>query len=267
MRILKPAQIRPHVRIANYHPVSPGDHWINRRIPDIEFILIVAGEYDYIVEDQRWLLSEGDVLFIEPGVLHTKRTRPGTGYGRMSAIHLELVPDASWASGDYRLTPAPEVVTKVNDFNYLHTRFRRLAEVYAGYLPYRDELVSAIAQEIVIILAGHWQSTVRDVVSPRMQEMIAFIREHLHRPLSRHELAVQFHISPAYVNMLFKRELGTTPSALINRERVMAAYQLMYEQGISVNEVAYLVGYQDPFYFSRIFKHIMGIAPSKIASS
>ena len=72
-------------------------------------------------------------------------------------------------------------------------------------------------------------------------------------------------VTPAYVNMIFKRELGTTPSALINRERMIVAHHLIRNQGLLVQEAAHRVGFEDPFYFSRVFTRIMGIQPSEIA--
>ena len=265
MKLLTIKEIRPKVRIANYHLVPKGGHWTNRRIPDLEFILVVAGEYEYITEDQRRSVSTGDVLFIEPGVLHTKRIHTNYEHGRLSAIHMELLPDASWLTGEYRLTPTPDVVTRVNDFDYLHARFRKLAEIYADYVPFREERMSTIAHEIMVILAGHWQNLVRDRVSPRMQAMIVYIRENLHRTINRQDLAAQINVTPAYVNMIFKRELAMTPSALINRERMIMAHHLISEQGLLVREAAHRVGFKDPFYFSRVFHRIMGIPPSKVA--
>ena len=169
--------------------------------------------------------------------------------------------------GDYRLIPTPNVVTRVNDCDYLDTRFRKLSEIYTDYVPFRDALMSAIVQEVLIILAGHWQDTIREQMSPRMQAMIAYIRNNLRSTITRQDLATEFHVSPTYVNMLFKRELATTPSALINRERIMMAHKLMNEQGLSVKEAAYQVGFRDAFYFSRVFTRLMGIPPSKIAQS
>jgi AraC-like DNA-binding protein len=204
-------------------------------------------------------------LFIEPGILHTKQICTDYEQGRLSAIHMELLPDASWLTGEYRLTPKPDVVTRVNDFDYLHARFRKLAEIYANYLPFREEQMSTIAHEIMVILAGQWQNQVWDQVSPRMQAIIVYIRENLHRPINRQDLAAQINVTPAYVNMIFKRELNTTPSALINRERMTKAHHLIRNQGLLVQEAAYRVGFNDPFYFSRVFNRIMGIAPSKVA--
>lgn len=267
MRILSIHEIQPIVRIANYIRITPEMTWQNRRIPDLELILVVAGEYEYTTESRRYLLSEGDVLFIEPGVLHSKRMLNGAPHGLLSAIHLEFLPNASWLASDYRLTPHPEVVTRSDDFEYLRGRFRQLAEVYQGYSTYREELTSAIAREIVLLLACRWHPSERNQISPRVQTMIDYIRANLTSPISRLSLAQTFHISPAYVNSLFQRELGITPTALINRERVVSAYNLMFEQGLSVKEAAQAVGFQDQFYFSRVYKRIMGYPPSAVASN
>ncbi len=121
-----------------------------------------------------------------------------------------------------------------------------------------------LPREIILLLAGHWRQTASPDLSPRMQAMILFIRENLQQPLSRQSLAQTFRITPEHVNLLFRKELGMTPSAVINRERVMLAYRLIHEKGHSVKEAAYAVGYADPFYFSRVFKTVFGIPPSHI---
>lgn len=262
MQMLSVGEIQPVVRIANYIQTTPEMNWSNRRIPDLEFILVVDGKYEYSLGEQSWVLGAGDVLFIEPGLLHSKGILAGVPTGILSAIHLELLPKASWLAGDYRLNPHPEVVTQIDNFDYMHNRFHHLAQIYQGYLPFREELTSAIVREILVMLAGYWQPKERAQISPRVEAMIDYIRANLTNPISRHQLAETFHISPAYVNALFQRELGTTPSALINRERVVYGYKLMYEQGLSVKETAQAVGFQDQFYFSRVFKQIMGYAPS-----
>ena len=146
----------------------------------------------------------------------------------------------------------------------MHERFRRNAAIFRSYLPHRELLLAAIAQEILLLLLGHWQQPTTVTLSARMEEMIAFIRANLQQPLSRTVLAAAFGLTPEHVNLLFRRELGITPSTVINRERVMTAYRLIHEDGHSVKEAAYAVGYQDPFYFSRIFKQILGIPPSQV---
>lgn len=264
MHYLTPAEIEPVVRIANYHAVLPLQNWSQRTIPDLQLILIIAGHFEYVEGDHVVAIQPGEVVWIEPMRRHTFRHVSSEAAGTISGIHLELMTKGSWAAGDYRLQQVPERVTPVKEMPYLHERFRRIAQVYSSYLPQRDLLTSAIAREILLLLVGHWQQPATAQLSPRMEAMLAFIRTHLQQPLSRQELAVAFGVSPEHINLIFRRELKMTPSAVINRERVMLAYRLIHEQGKSVKEAAYAVGYQDPFYFSRVFKRTLGIPPSQV---
>jgi AraC-like DNA-binding protein len=264
LRRLTLAEIQPVVRIANYHEVLSLQSWPQRTIPDLQLILIMAGEYEYQEGASLIPVQPGQLLWIEPGVRHTFRHVDAKSRGLISSIHLELSATGTWAAGDYRLLQLPERLTVVNDMAYFQERFWRMAQVFGSYLHQRELLTSAIAREIMILLLGHWQQPASTKLSPRMEAMLAYIRGHLQQPLSRQTLASAFGLSPEHINLLFRRELGMTPSAVINRERVMLAYRLIHEQGKSVKEAAYAVGYQDPFYFSRVFKRTLGIPPSQV---
>lgn len=274
MRLLTSADLRPTVRIANYHEVYPDQSWPHRVIPDLQVILIIRGLFLYREEEgerapRELLVHAGELLWIEPARRHTFCHAGGQLHGAdstglIAGFHFECLPRGAWAAGDYRLAQSPEAVTRVADFGYMHERFRRNAAIFRSYLPQRELLMSTIAQEILLLLLGHWQQPATATLSARMEEMIAFIRANLRQPLSRTVLAAAFSLTPEHVNLLFRRELGVTPSTVINRERVMSAYKLIHEEGHSVKEAAYAVGYHDPFYFSRVFKQILGIPPSQV---
>jgi AraC-like DNA-binding protein/quercetin dioxygenase-like cupin family protein len=263
-RRLTLAEIQPVVRIANYHEVMPLQSWPLRIIPDLQLILIIRGSYEYVAADVVTPVQPGQLLWIEPGVRHTFRHVAPTSTGLISGFHFELTSTGAWAAGDYRLLHAPERITPVAEMSYFHDRFRRLAGVFRSYLPQRELLTSTIAREILLLVIGHWQQPATTQLSARMEEMLAFIRLNLQRPLSRQDLATAFGVSPEHINLLFRRELNMTPSSVINRERVMVAYRLLHEEGKSVKEAAYAVGYQDPFYFSRVFTAFFGIPPSQV---
>ncbi len=206
------------------------------------------------------------MLFIEPEIRHRLVLVSSCSEGRLSGMHLEFTPAGRWAAGDYRLALKPARVTHLNDAAYLQGRFQHLAAVYESYQPFREALVSAIAKEIILLLAAYWEGengrTPRP--SPRMETILHYIRQNLTQPLTRQSLAASFNLSAGYVNQLFKVELGMTPTAVINRERGARAYQLIDREGLSVAETALAVGFQDPFYFSRVFKQIYGIPPSRV---
>lgn len=265
MNTLAIPAVQPRVRIANHHIIRPTQHWTDRTLPDLQFILVCKGRFDFMEKGQEPIeVRQEQVLLIEPGKRHTLRAASPAQPGEIAGFHCELAPSGTWLSGDYRLEQTPDRVTGAADFAYLKQRFVRLAEVYSGYTRYRQAQTSAIAREIILILAEQWTRTANIDISARMQQMIQFIRDHIDTPLTRQSLASAFHITPEHVNYLFKKELGMTPSEVINRERVMLAYRLIQEEGCYVKEAAYRAGYTDPYYFSRVFKRYFGTAPSRI---
>jgi AraC-like DNA-binding protein len=268
MMIIKVEDIHARVRIANHHPVAANTVW-ERTIPDPQILCIIEGLFQYQEQNQSALsLSPGDFLFIEPNVRHCFFIEPTAKAGRIAGMHLEFTSAGTWAAGDYRLEMSPRRVTRVEDPLYLQNRLIHLAAVYESYHPLRKELVSAIAAEIILSLSPYWKDSVLRAArpSPRMEMILAYIRENLSTPLTRHSLAETFSLSAGYLNQLFKLEFGMSPSAVINRERVARAYQLINQEGLSVAEAALAVGFQDPFYFSRVFKQIYSIPPSQVAA-
>jgi AraC-like DNA-binding protein len=268
MQLVKIDEVRPRVRIANHHRVGPAELW-ERSIPDLQLISVLCGIFTYAEAEKGAIkLEAGDILFIEPNICHSFTLAPGQEEGWIAGMHFEFIPQGRWAAGDYRLSITPDRITRIEEPGYLQGRFTKMAAFYGSYRPYRQELVDSLAMEIILLLAVHWQNEVLWAAKPsaRMDKMLAYIREQLDRPLTRRDLAREFNLSEGYVNQLFQSELGMTPSAVINRERLACAYQLMERDGLSVAESAFRVGFQDPFYFSRLFKKVYTIPPSGVAS-
>ncbi len=253
------------VSVANYFEVSRGRYWGERQIPDFELILIVAGRFSYETRTAPPLiLTAGDVLLIPPLEWHTIRRLDTPVHAVFSCIHCELMPGARWAAGDYRLSPAPQRVTMTGGDAAIHDLFVRCRTVYEGYDKYRAVLLETILKEIWVRLAGIWSGGHRGECSGRVKGMVAYLRSHLDQNLTRRSLAREFGITPEHVNALFKAQLGVTPTQFISRERMQLAYRYLRDEGLSVKETAARVGFDDPFYFSRVFKRIMNRTPASV---
>ena len=93
---------------------------------------------------------------------------------------------------------------------------------------------------------------------------LAYIRENYQKPLQLSLVADECGITGSYLSRLFKEHLDTTFIDYINRFRLNKAIILLEEKKYSIKEISYIVGYQDPNYFSRIFRRHMGISPSDL---
>jgi transcriptional regulator GlxA family with amidase domain len=96
----------------------------------------------------------------------------------------------------------------------------------------------------------------------RIEETVAYMQQHLDQPLQVATLAAKANFSPSHFFVLFKRRVGSAPIDYFTRLRMERASRLLCETSLSVKEVAGKLGYDDPFYFSRVFKSVNRLAHS-----
>ncbi|WP_436697008.1 helix-turn-helix transcriptional regulator [Lactiplantibacillus pentosus] len=68
-------------------------------------------------------------------------------------------------------------------------------------------------------------------------------------------------VRPIYRELL-RPSKERRPSAYLMKLRLQQARTLLEKGGLSVNAVARTVGYQDPYYFSKLFKRYFGVTPT-----
>lgn len=90
-----------------------------------------------------------------------------------------------------------------------------------------------------------------------------YIEQHFTEPeLSVNKIAEQLHFTPAYLCQVFKKDTGNTINSYLNACRIDHAKTLIAEKNVKLYDVCFLVGYNDPNYFSRQFKKNTGYTPS-----
>lgn len=77
------------------------------------------------------------------------------------------------------------------------------------------------------------------------------------------ELARHVGLSRQHLIFLFKKETGFAPIDYFLRMKMQHAAQLLDLTGLTVKEIGASVGIADPYYFSRLFKRLMGYSPSE----
>ena len=99
-------------------------------------------------------------------------------------------------------------------------------------------------------------------INRKIEQTIAYMTQHLDQPLPVARLAALTNISPSHFFALFKRHTGCAPIDYFIRLRMRRACELLSTTSLSVKEVAAVLGYDDQFYFSRVFKSVNRVAPS-----
>jgi transcriptional regulator GlxA family with amidase domain len=96
----------------------------------------------------------------------------------------------------------------------------------------------------------------------KIERCIAHMFSHLNERVTVAELAGMTDHSSAHFTALFKQKTGYPPINFFIRLRIHQACHLLTVNNFSVREVAATPGYKDPYFFSRQFKLIHGVAPN-----
>lgn len=158
----------------------------------------------------------------------------------------------------------PEYQVKIRDNTYIKTLLKNLLKNY-----YKTGTSAILeSQGIMRILVSFFFSGVTEGQSSRkiaavvrFKKALDYIEEHLTEDITLVRLAEIMHLQPTYFSNLFCRYFSIPPIQYITRKKIEKAQNLLISSEYSVNEIAAKTGYDDVFYFSRLFRKYSGSSP------
>jgi len=155
----------------------------------------------------------------------------------------------------------PVVSTGLNDSLLIQIR-RILDEVRSGSPGYH-QVISGITLQILGLVHALCARTsmVDDEDVLAVEKAKFYFRENLELPLDIKELMRQLPMSYSKFRKLFKEVTGEAPHQYHLNLRLDKARELLSTTNLNVSEVAYNLGFDSVFYFSKLFKNKNGVSP------
>jgi AraC-like DNA-binding protein len=140
-------------------------------------------------------------------------------------------------------------------------------------MPYQEEefiyLCQLAAVVVSLVPCAAKQSTRR--LTPNgsrgIERTIAFMRIHLHENVTLEQLSKAAGFSPSHLHYLFRQYSGYAPIEYFLRMKIQAAAGDVFFSDLTIREIADIYSIEDPYYFSRLFKKIMGMSPLQYRKS
>ncbi len=111
------------------------------------------------------------------------------------------------------------------------------------------------------------QPCVSNQMRDEIYEATQYFNTHYHEPISIDRYAADCHMSTCWFIRSFQQVVKQTPLQYILSLRMANAQSLLENTAYNISEIAAAVGYENPLYFSRLFRRHMGVPPSEYRKS
>jgi two-component system, response regulator YesN len=123
------------------------------------------------------------------------------------------------------------------------------------------------AQKIIFAGFAYRDSQLNKQHTQLIQQAKEYIEGHYTNPdLSLNEVAAQANLSPSHFSTVFSQETFQTFKEYLTEVRIQKAKELLRMTTLRSSDIAYQVGYNDPHYFSSVFKKNTGLSPIEFRS-
>lgn len=142
-------------------------------------------------------------------------------------------------------------------FNLL---FRVLERNYTlGNFIYISQVLSLILSEV------YFREKVDESTSQNrhVTMVIRFMYQNLAKGLTLEDISEEVQLSKSYLNSIFKQQTGHSPVEFFIHLKMQEACKLLKSTDMYIYEVSSRLGYDDQYYFSRIFKKVVGMSPKE----
>lgn len=230
---------------------------VNRRYTIIG--LAVSGRAHYECGSEPFLVQKGHLLFFPKGMRHSARSDPGSPWSFFSA-GFQLIPADETARDAFDRLP---VLTVPKNFVRALELFEDLNRVWSAQEPgcllaSRSRLLDLLH----VVVQGAVNVSRSIPHSRRLELVVRRLQENPAEDYRVEDLAEQAGLSPSRFRVLFKALTGRSIVRYQNWLRVNKAKDLLLSGEYSVADAAAEVGFDDTYYFSRLFKKVTGVAPS-----
>ena len=226
--------------------------------------LSVQGRGRIFDGDDYFDVDPGDLILFPPGTIHYYGRHPDADRWWHRWIYFQ--PRAFWMTWlNWHENHRNIFLQRHHDadiFGELEKLFSEVVSWAAHTDVLSVELATNLLERIVLLAAKQNQSAeaLRDV-DERLLAVIKYMADNLHRPLSIAEVAEHSHLSPSRLGHLFSARFGKSLVRWREEQRVQFASQLLQLSNRPVKQIAAEVGYEDPLYFSRVFRRRIGLSP------
>ncbi len=241
--------------------------WRPRGRLDFQLLYIAAGKAHFHFDGKEQIVTAGHMVLYRP-----KEPQKYEYYGEdqtevywvhFTGGNVTNILRSYGLTDDKRVFYCGSGLDYQNLFRTMINELQMCKENYA-------EMLEMYLRQIFIMLQRYFINAAKTDNARVVEEIdkaMIYFNEHYSEDISIDEYAQNNHVSVSWFIRNFKHCTGSTPMQYILSKRIYNAEILLQDSTYNITEISEIVGYENPLYFSRIFKKVKGLSPSEYRKS
>lgn len=246
----------------------------------LELAIFREGTADFIIDGVTHSVAAGDVLILNPGTYH--RCIPTGEHPSFHEYYLAFtdVKFIDCGRNQMPLFSGRKCISRMPDSirDQLFRLCDQIEQENKVFTTGRYFMLKSCLIQVLCLISRFQQQEKENNPETNAQQLCEFktvnnkkyivgkirkyMEEHYREKISLDQIATNMYLSPFYISKLFKSETGDTPINYLISLRMGKAKELLdTSPDISVQAVAFAVGYEDAYHFSKLFKKYYGLSP------
>ena len=217
------------------------------------FIIHISGESEIYFGDQKFIATPGKIIH---GCPNKKVLFKVLGNDPFNHINI------------YYSKPFKNVLYNNSTFEFTVDNFEKLSNLLNEFYiicstsNIKTQLKKDLLFQSLISIMFSVPNSI-DIQKDLIKNSVKYIKENYYNTITLQDLADKYDKSPQQFSYLFYKYMGIRPIDYIIQYRLKKSFEMLND-GYKVREVALSVGYDDPYYFSRLFKKHFNFSPSEV---
>lgn len=223
-----------------------------------QFLHLAAGGVEMTLDGRKLAVEPPFVLSVPRGAVHGFTFAAGTE-GHVLTLPAAHFPELFGPASE--TAPALRHSFCLTADAALAARFAGIAAQHSGQAAFRAlTLRAGVVALACDLLTRHSPGETRSQTDPRIQRLEAMLRDGPPQRLDHY--AEKLGLSPRHLSRLCLQETGLSAKAFIDGQVMREACRMLAYTRMSVQQIGFHLGFDDPSYFSRAFQRHLGLAPS-----
>ncbi|WP_428910903.1 AraC family transcriptional regulator [Niallia sp. Krafla_26] len=229
-----------------------------------EIIYIRDGEGTFVINNVRYTAKEGDILIYNPGIIHEEYSNPSnpleTYFCGISDVSIDSLNQLCIIPHKY------EPVIRKNKYSELiETYFSTILEESSLRDPNYQLICQGLLTSSIALIQRAIKSQIVKSDGPDSNQLAFRIKEYIDKNFKKNikleDIADEFFVNKYYLSHVFKEHMHISPINYLISRRMGEAKNMLVSTELKVGEIARILGYDNPNYFSLLFKKTTGETP------